>query len=171
VNIIGKNTCILSYTSTGDVESAISRLQAQNFNLAAVSIIGNGCSQKEHTAGIYIKDKNIHFQGLQAIFWEKLWKQLKGKLFIELPGLGSLTAAGFIVQLLVKEHDEIDIHGFSALGTAFFIMGVPGESITQYEAAIKAGKILLIVNAARAEVERSCKILHSEKQQATVHLA
>lgn len=171
MNIPEKNTCILSYTNTKDAGQAIEKLQAQNFNMAVVSIVGNGNHEEENAIGIYTINGNKHFQGAQANFWESLWQQLNGELFLMLPGLGSLAAAGSIVPLLVKGHDATDIHGFTALGIAFFTMGVPVDSISQYESAIKAGKILLIVNAKRGEVERSCEILHSEMQQATVHLA
>jgi len=171
MTITEKNTCILSYTSINDAVQAVRKLQVQNFNLASVSVVSHGDYPEKHTVGIYMKDGDIHFQGVQEKFWESLWQRLNDKLFLVLPDLGSLVAAGAIVRLLVKQHDDIDIHGFSRLGIALFTMGVPGGSISQYEAAIKAGNILLIVNAKRSEVEHSCKILHNEKQRATVHLA
>jgi len=166
-----KNTCILSYISSKDALHAIRKLQAQKFNLAAVSIVGNGYHKEEHAVGIYTKDGTTHFQGAQSMFWESLWQKLNGKLFLALPGQASLVAAGAIVRLLVKEQGDVDIHGFNVLGAALFNMGVPVDSISQYEAAIKAGRILLIVNDKRDEVERSCEILHSDMQQATVHFA
>ena len=166
-----KNTCILSYISSKDALHAIRKLQAQNFNLAAVSIVSNGNYKKEHAVGIYTKDGSTHFQGAQSMFWESLWQHLNGELFFVAPELELLVAAGFIVELLIKEQGDVNIHGFNVLGAALFNMGVPGDSISQYEAAIKAGRILLIVNDKRDEVERSCEILHSEMQQATVHLA
>ncbi|RKZ57348.1 MAG: hypothetical protein DRQ44_15865 [Gammaproteobacteria bacterium] len=166
-----KNTCIFSYTTPNDALQAFRKLQAQNFNLTAVSIVGNGRYKKEHAVGIYTKDGRSHFQGAQAMFWESLWRNLDGELFIVVPERASLAATGGIVQLLIKEQVDVDIHGFSVLGVALFNMGVPADGIAQYEAAIKAGKILLIVNGKRGEVERSCEVLHSEMQQATVHLA
>jgi len=166
-----KNTCILSYATSKDALKAIRKLQAKNFNLSAVSIIGNGRHKHERAVGIYSKAGRTYFHGAQVMFWESLWQTLDGELFLMVPELESLAAAGFIVQLLIKEPGDVDIHGFSVLGAALFHMGVPGDAISQYESAIKAGKILLIVNAKRADVERSCEILHSEMQQATVHLA
>ncbi|RKZ68772.1 MAG: DUF1269 domain-containing protein [Gammaproteobacteria bacterium] len=167
-----KNICILLYTIYEDVWQAVKKLQAQNFNLTAVSVVGNANDKEEQVVGVYTNDGNKHFQGTQAAFWEDLWKILDGELFFVIPELGALSAAGSIVPLLVKDKDDIDIHGrFSALAAALFSMGIPANSIRQYEAEIKAGKILLIVNDKRSEVERSCEILHSERQQATVHLA
>lgn len=167
-----KNTCILLYTTYEDVWQAVKKLQAQNFNLTAVSVVGNANDKEEQVVGVYTNDGNKHFQGTQAAFWQSLWEILDGELFFVTPELSSLFAAGAIVPLLVKEKDDIDIHGrFSALAATLFSMGVPANSIRQYEAEIKTGNILLIVNSKRADVERSCEILHSEMQQATVHLA
>jgi len=171
MNMPDKNTCILSYSNSQEVLQAIRKLQANNFNLSTVSIIGNGNDKNECVVGIYRKAGQTRFYGAQAMFWESLWQTFDGELFLMVPESESLTAAGLIVSLLVKEQDDVDIHGFSVLGAALFKMGVPGESIHQYESAIKAEKILLIVNARRTEVERSCEILHSESQRATVHLA
>ena len=165
------NTCILSYTSTEEVEKAIRKLQAEKFNLATVSIIGNGEQCEDDVVGIYTRGRNIHFHGKQEKFWEHLWQQFDGALLLVIPDIGVLVATGRIVPLLVKENEDIDIHGFSSLGVALYDMGVPVESISRYEQTVKAGNILLIVNARRIEVEHCCRILHSEIQQATVHLA
>jgi len=166
-----KNTCILSYISSKDALQAIGELQAKRFDLATVSIVANGHNKKECAVGIYSKAGRMYFYGAQCMFWESLWQILDGELFLMVTELESITAAGFIVQLLIKEQGDIDIHGFTVLGAALFHMGVPADSVKQYESAIKAGRILLIVNGKRADVERSCEILHGEMQQATVHLA
>ena len=171
MNMPEKNTCIMSYTSTREAGKAVRKLQEKQFDMTAVSVVGNGSHHEENVVGIYSSEGNRCFRGSRADFWEYLRQLLNGELFLSVPGRDSIVAAGSIVQLLAEEHDCIDIHGFSVLGAALFTMGVPVESIKQYEAAIKSGKVLLIVNAERNEVESSCEILHSEKQQVTVHLA
>jgi len=166
-----KNTCILSYSSTKDVRQAIDDLLAHGFDLDKVSIVGNEYNRGVHAIGFYLKGGVMHFQGGQSVFWNDMWQQFNDKLFFVMPDQSVLLATGCIVRLLVKERSDIDIHGFSVLGTALFSMGVPNDSINQYEADIEVGKILLIVNAGRDEIEKSCEILHSETQRATVHLA
>ena len=45
------------------------------------------------------------------------------------------------------------------MGAALYSIWVPRESILNYETAIKANKILLIVHGSRGEVERAADIL------------
>ncbi|VAW56834.1 hypothetical protein MNBD_GAMMA07-2096 [hydrothermal vent metagenome] len=147
-------------------------MQAQKINLAAVSVVGNTNDEEGQVVGVYTNAGSKYFQGAQSAFWQSLWEILDGELFFVTPEFDALSAAGAIVPLLVKEKDDIDILGrFSALAEVLFSMGIPENSVRQYEAEIKTGNILLIVNSKRAEVERSCEILHSEMQQATVHFA
>ena len=167
-----KKTCILIYTTYEDVWQAVKKLQAQKFNLAVVSVVGNANPQEEQVVGLYTNDSYKNLTATHSAFWQSLWEILGGELFFVAPEYDTLSAVGAIVPLLVKEKDDIDIIGrFGALAAALFSMGVPESSVRQYEAEINAGNILLIVNSKRTEVERSCEILHSEMQQATVHLA
>ncbi len=167
-----KKTCILIYTTYKDVWQAVKKLQAQKINLAAVSVVANTNQQEEQVDGLHTNDSYKNLTATQAEFWQSLWEILDGKLFFVAAEFDSLSAVGAIVPLLVKKKDDIDILGrFGVLAAALFSMGVPENSVRQYEAEINAGNILLIVNSKRTEVERSCEILHSEMQQATVHLA
>ncbi len=167
-----KKTCILIYTTYEDVWQAVKKLQAQKINLAAVSVVANTNQQEEQVDGLHTNDSYKNLTATQAEFWQSLWEILDGKLFFVAAEFDSLSAVGAIVPLLVKKKDDIDILGrFGVLAAALFSMGVPENSVRQYEAEINAGNILLIVNSKRTEVERSCEILHSEMQQATVHLA
>jgi len=167
-----KNTCILLYPTYGDVWQAVKKLQAQKINLATVSVVGKANDKEEQVIGVKANGGKKYFRCTQVKFWQRLRKILDGELSFITPEFDALSAAGAIVLLLVKEKDDIDIHGqFSAFAAALFSMGVPANSIRQYETEIKTGKILLIVNSKRAEVERCCEILHSEMQRATVHQA
>ncbi len=167
-----KKTCILIYTTYEDVWQAVKKLQAQKINLAAVSVVGSANPQEEQVVGLYTNDSYKDLTVTQAAFWQSLLRILGGELFFVAPEFDSLFAVGAIIPLLVKKKDDIDILGrFGILAAALFSMGVPEDSVRQYEAEINAGNILLIVNSKRTEVERSCEILHSKIQQATVHLA
>jgi len=167
-----KKTCILIYTIYEDVWQAVKKLQAQKINMAAVSVVGNANPQEEQIVGLRTNDRYKNLTAMQAAFWQNMLGILDGELFFVDPEFDSLSAVGAIVPLLVKKNDDVDILGqFGVLAAALFSMGVPENSVRQYEAEINAGNILLIVNSKPTEVERSCEILHSEMQQATVHLA
>ena len=167
-----KNTCVLLYSSPQAAEQGIEKLQIQAFNMKTVSILGKGSQNEEHTIGLYSSGEQLHFKGAQATFWESLWSRLNGASFFWLPDFGPLAAAGPIVSLLVEVQESIEVGGsFNVLVEALFSMGIPRDSIIDYEGAAKAGKIMLIVHGLRSDVERACYILHSETQQVAVHMA
>lgn len=49
--------------------------------------------------------------------------------------------------------------GFGALGGALASVGIPENSVLEYEAEIKAGKFLVLARASGAETERARAIL------------
>ena len=60
--------------------------------------------------------------------------------------------------------------GITALGGALASIGIPQNSIVQYETALKADKFLLIVNGTEQEIERAKGILLENKaDEANVH--
>ena len=60
--------------------------------------------------------------------------------------------------------------GFSALGAAMVSIGIPKNSVLQYEANVKAGKFLLILHGTPQEVERAKDRLdNTQATETTVH--
>ena len=167
-----KNTCVLLYSSPQAAEQGIEKLQIQAFNMKTVSILSKGFQNEAHPLGLYISGEQLHFMGIQATFWESLWSRLNGASFFWLPDFGPIAAAGPIVSLLVQVQESIEVGGgFNVLVEALFNMGIPRDSIIDYEKAVKAGKIMFIVHGMRTDAERACFMLHSETQQVTVHMA
>jgi hypothetical protein len=61
--------------------------------------------------------------------------------------------------------------GLSALGAALASIGIPKNSILQYEANVKAGKFLLILHGTPQEVEHAKGSLDStQATETTVHV-
>jgi len=167
-----KNTCILLFTTYEDVWQAIKTLQAHKFNLKDVSVLANKNDENEQLPGLDTNNVSKYLQDAQTDFWEKLCKLLDVELYFLMSELSTLCATGGIVSMLQQDKSDTDIEGqFSALAEALFNMGIPANSIRQYETEIISGAILLIINSKRDEVERSCEVLHNTKQRATVHLA
>lgn len=162
-----KNTCVLIYSNYQDARQAVTILQAQNFNMNTVSIIGKaGANQSSEFAG------QLQFHNYPQRLSKNLWAIPGGILFFKAEYSEALIAAGAIVKLLVLENQTIDINeGFTALATALFNMGIPLESIKQYENAVISDNVLLTVNGSIDAVELACRILHNKIQQMTVHIA
>ncbi len=166
------NTCVLLYSSQQNLKHDVNALQTQSFDMKTVSIVGKVQQHKIHATGLYVTGGQMRYQGNQDRFWNSLWTRLNGAGFFLLPDLGALVAAGPIAYLLTKKYADIDVGGgLSVLGQAFFSIGIPIDSIRQYEKSVNSEKLLLIIHGQHSDIELACQLLHSKTQQVTVHMA
>ena len=61
------------------------------------------------------------------------------------------------------------VGGLTALGAALASLGIPRNSIVQYETAIKADKFLVMAHGTPEEVARAKSIIDSGPATATIH--
>jgi hypothetical protein len=60
--------------------------------------------------------------------------------------------------------------GLGSLGAALYSLGIPRNSILEYEAALKADKFLLLAHGTESEVERAREILSTtDAEQVDMH--
>ncbi len=92
-------------------------------------------------------------------------------LFI-IPGIGPILAAGPIVAVIVSALEGAVVVGaLSALGAGLVGLGVPHDSVLQYETALKAGKFLVLAHGSRQEAQHAKDILMNDGLAApTMHL-
>ncbi len=167
-----KNSCVSIYSSRQATEQALENLREAGVDLRQVSIVGRGCDADAHPIGLYNVGGRIRYWGAEDAFWRGLLILLSDAAFFWLPEFGSLMVVGSIVASLVQGLDDVAIGGgFSVFGAALYNMGIPRDSIQQYERLIKAEQFLLLVHSEHSDVERAFEILHNETQQVTVHRA
>jgi hypothetical protein len=79
--------------------------------------------------------------------------------------------AGPLVMWIVGALEEAAVlGGLSALGAALYSIGIPKNSVVQYETEVKNGKLLLVAHGTADEVERARNILHGTRgKTSTVH--
>lgn len=96
---------------------------------------------------------------------------LFGSAFFFVPGVGPLLVAGPLVTWMVGVlQGAAVVGGFSALGGALASIGIPDDSILQYEANLKAGKFVLILHATPEEAQRAKDCLDStHTAETTIH--
>jgi len=165
-------SCVAFYTTSQVIEQALQALQSADVDLAGVSVIGRGYQHESQAAGFYLCAGEQHYLGEQAAFWKHVWLVLPDTAFFYLPGGGSLVVGGKMVGMIARGMAGTDIaEGFSIAGAAFYMAGIPRRYINEYEQMIAAGQLMLLVQGSRQEIEYACTILHSEKQQITVHRA
>ena len=81
---------------------------------------------------------------------------LFGSAFFLIPGIGPLLAAGPLVGWIIGALEgAIVVGGVSALGAGLYSIGIPKDSIIEYETQIKAGKFVVIAHGSPGEVAKS----------------
>ncbi len=150
------NTAVAVFHSHETAEAAIRDLQKQGFDMKRLSIVGKDYHTEEHVVGYYNTGDRMKCWGSRGAFWGALWGTLFGSAFFVLPGLGPVLMAGPLVAVIVSALEGAAVlGGISALGAALISIGIPVDSIVEYEAELKVGKFLVIVHGTDEEVERA----------------
>ena len=61
------------------------------------------------------------------------------------------------------------VGGLSALGAGLYSLGIPEDSVLQYETALKTDKFLLIAHGSADEITRAKEILNRTKPEILGH--
>jgi uncharacterized membrane protein len=141
-------------------ETAIKKLAQNGFEMKKLSVIGKGYHTEEKVTGFYNFGDRVRFWGLHGAFWGGLWGLFFGGVFITIPVVGNVVALGYLASTLIAAIDDALVVGaFSALGAAIYSIGVPKDSVVQYEEAVKANGFLVMVHGLVDEVARAKAIL------------
>jgi uncharacterized membrane protein len=169
---MSENSSIVAvFASHQQAEDAIRELQKDGFDMKKLSIVGKDYHTEEHVVGYYTTGDRMMYWGKMGAFWGGFWGLLVGSAFFWVPGIGQLLVAGPLVMWIVGALEEAALFGgLSALGAALFSIGIPKNSVVQYETEVKNGKLLLVANGTPEEVEHAKDILHqTQSQTTTVH--
>jgi hypothetical protein len=166
-----KNNCIVAiYPSHTAVEAAVKELQQSGFDMKKLSIAGRDYHTDEHVVGYYNIGDRMKAWGKTGAFWGGLWGFLFGSAFFWIPGLGPLLVAGPLVSWIVGALEgAIAIGGLSAIGAGLYSIGIPKDSILQYETALKSDKFVLIAHGSTDDTTRAKEILNRTKPETLEH--
>ena len=135
-----------------------------------LSIVGKDYHTEEHVVGYYNTGDRMKAWGRIGAFWGGLWGLLFGAAFFIIPGIGPVVLAGPLVAALVGALEgAVVVGGLTALGAALASLGIPRNSIVQYETALKADKFLVIAHGTPEEVARAKSIIDNGPATATIH--
>jgi hypothetical protein len=99
-----------------------------------------------------------------------LWGLLFGAAFFFIPGIGPVVLAGPLVASLVGTLEgAVVVGGLTALGAVLASLGIPRNSIVQYETALKADKFLVIAHGTQEDVARAKRLIDSGPATTTIH--
>lgn len=163
-----KNAAVATYETHEEAEEAVRDLQQAGFDMQKLSIIGKDYQLEEDVIGYYTVGDRMKSWGKAGAFWGGLWGLLTGSALFIIPGIGPILAAVPIVGWIVGVVEGMAIGGgLSALGAALFSIGIPENSIIEYETDIRAGKFVVIAHGTLEEVSKIEGTLAKTKHRGT----
>lgn len=163
-----KSSVVAIYASHEAAEAGVVELQRAGIDMRALSIVGRDTHTDEHVTGYYNAGDRMKYWGKTGAFWGSIWGMLLGSAFFAIPGLGPILIAGPLVALLAGALEgAVVLGGLSAMGAALVSMGIPKDSVVQYELAVKTDKYVLMVNGNPKEVEKARIVIESTQPVGT----
>ena len=158
------DTVIAVFADHSAAETAVKKLTAAGFEMKNLSVVGKGYQTDEKVVGFYNAGDRIKFWGTRGAFWGGLWGMFFGGLFLTIPVVGHVVVLGYLASMAIYGiENAIVVGGLSALGAALYGIGVPKDSVIQYETAVKADSFLVMAHGTAEEVARAKAILGTLK--------
>ena len=156
------NAVVAVYNSHTEAEASIKELQRAGFDMKKLSIVGKDYHTEEHVVGYYNVGDRMKVWGKLGAFWGGFWGLLFGSAFFMIPGIGPIVVLGPLVGWIVAGLEgAVVVGGLSALGAGLYSIGIPKDSVMQYETALKSDKFLVIAHGTADEVAKAKSILET----------
>ncbi len=164
------NAAVAIFNTHVEADNAVKELQKSGFDMRKLSVVGKDYHTEEQVVGYYHTGDRMKYWGKLGAFWGGLWGILFGAAFFWIPGIGPIIAAGPIVTAIVGGLEgAVAVGGLSALGAGLYSLGIPKDSIINYESSIKSDKFLLVVHGSEDELAKAKDILKGAGQEMSVY--
>jgi hypothetical protein len=157
-----EDSVVAVYQTHTEADRAVKDLQRDGVDMHRLSIVGKGYHTDEQVVGYYNTGDRMKYWGKTGAFWGGFWGLLFGSALFMIPGLGPILAAGPVVAWIVGALEgAVVVGGLSALGAGLYSIGIPKDSIVEYETALKTDQFLLISHGTAAEMAKVKDIIES----------
>ena len=154
------DTVIAVFHEHSAAEMAIKKLTADGFDMKNLSVVGKGYHTDEKVVGFYSTGDRVKFWGSRGAFWGGFWGLFIGGIFMTVPVIGHVVVLGYLATVLISGiENAVVVGGLSALGAALYSIGVPKDSVIQYETALKTDNFLVMARGPAAEIARAKTVL------------
>jgi uncharacterized membrane protein len=159
-----KSAAVAVYATHDEADAAIKSLQKSGFDMKNLSIVGKDFRTEEHAVGYYNTGDRVKFWGKTGAFWGGLAGILFSSAFLVIPIVGHIIVLGPLVSSIIGGLEGAAVVGTtSALFAALTGLGIPKDSVIQYENEVKAGKFLVLAQGTEEEVARAKTILGASR--------
>ena len=158
------NAVVGVYAPHAETEATIQELQSSGFDINKLSIVGKDYHVVGRVLGSYNAGDRMKVWCQLADFWGGLSGLLFGSAFFLIPGIGSIIVFGPLVSWIVRALEGAGMAGgLSALGAGLHNLGIPENSIMEYEAALKSDKFLVVAHGTADEMAKAKGILETTR--------
>jgi len=166
-----RNSVVAIYDTHEQAEQAVKSLQEAGVDMKTLSIAGKDQHTDEHVVGYYNTGDRMKYWGKMGAFWGGFWGLLFGSALFAIPGIGPVLVAGPLVAWIVGGLEGAAVvGGLGAIGGGLASIGIPKDSIVEYELALKTDKFVLIVHGTLDAVAKAKGIIEGTEHRAyTVH--
>ena len=155
-----KHVIVAVFAKHRDAEVAIGKLADGGLDIKNFSIVGKGYHKEEQILGFYNAGDRMRVWGGTGAFWGSLWGLFAGGLMMTVPIVGPVIVLGHLAAMVVAAAEgAVVVGGLGALGGAMSSLGIPKDSVIQYETALKADSFLLMAHGPVEEMARAKAIL------------
>lgn len=167
------NSAVAIYESHQAAEAAVKHLTEAGFDMKSLTVVGKGYHVDEKVVGFYNIGDRVKFWGKRGAFWGGLWGLFFGGLFLTIPVVGHVVVLGYLAAIaLGAVENALVVGGLSALGAALYSIGIPKDSVIEYETALKADSFLVMAHGAAEDVARAKALLAATNpSRMDVHLS
>lgn len=159
---VKSDTVIAVFADHPAAETAVKKLTTAGFEMKNLSIVGKGYHTDEKIVGFYNAGDRIKFWGTRGAFWGGFWGLFLGGLFMTIPVVGHVIVLGYLATIVVAGiENAVVVGGLSALGAALYSIGVPKDSVLQYETAVKNDSFLVMARGMAEDIARAKTILNT----------
>jgi len=154
------DTVIAVFADHSAAEAAIKKLTGAGFDMKNLSVVGKGYHTDEKVIGFYNAGDRIKFWGTRGAFWGGFWGLFLGGLFVTVPVVGQVVVLGYLAAIAIGAiENAVLVGGISALAAALYSIGVPKDSVIEYETALKTDSFLVMAHGPAMEIARAKAIL------------
>jgi len=155
-----KNASVAVCKTHTEAEKVVKELQQSGYDMKKLSIIGKDYHEEDKIKGYYNTGDRMKKWGGLGAFWGGIWGFIFGAGFFFIPGIGQVAMGGYIVSSLVGALEGVVVvGGLSAFGAALWSIGIPKDSVIDYEEALKADKFLVIAHGTAEDVKKAKEIM------------
>jgi hypothetical protein len=167
------NAAVAIYDTHSQAEEAVKELQRSGVDMKKLSIAGKDYHTEEQVVGYYNTGDRMKYWGKLGAFWGGLWGMLFGAAAFAIPGVGPILVAGPLVAWIVGALEgAVVVGGMSAIGAGLYSIGIPKDSVVNYETAIKSDKFLVLAHGTADEVAKAKDVLQTtHPAEVALHIA